>query len=219
MRPAGESHEFTRDHPGEPQPRAPAAAGLTFDGGRINDMLGSAWRPHGYQQKRWIEGEREYYDDEWGNLWVRMWTAPSRARSSARPSRIGASSTSCRPPDYAHPDCAARMRAALQPAHRQVQAGRTSAAGSLTTPATCARWRSTSRIWRSYPDEVQRMHADRRGGLRAEDPPGRQGRRRRHHDRRGHGHPDRACSSARACSASTSRRCTRACWASPTTTA
>ncbi|MCE5276926.1 MAG: uroporphyrinogen decarboxylase family protein [Planctomycetaceae bacterium] len=47
--------------------------GMTFGGGRLNDM---AWTGPGasktYTPKRWTEGGREYYDDEWGNLWVRM---------------------------------------------------------------------------------------------------------------------------------------------------
>ncbi|MBN1556998.1 MAG: hypothetical protein JW951_02495 [Lentisphaerae bacterium] len=55
------------DHTGAPRP------GMTFDRGRINDFCsagldeGVAWR-----QKRWVEGEIEYYDDIWGNLWKRM---------------------------------------------------------------------------------------------------------------------------------------------------
>ncbi len=46
--------------------------GMTFDGGRMDDMRwirGAV--AEGYTQKRWVEGELEYYDDEWGNLWSR----------------------------------------------------------------------------------------------------------------------------------------------------
>jgi len=51
----------------------PPRPGLTFGGGRINDMIGgSPGLPDGYTPKRWIEGDREFYDDTWGNLWVRM---------------------------------------------------------------------------------------------------------------------------------------------------
>ncbi len=51
----------------------PPRPGLTFDRGRINDMVGGGpGQPAGYEQKRWTEGNREYYDDPWGNLWVRM---------------------------------------------------------------------------------------------------------------------------------------------------
>ena len=52
---------------------APPRPGLTFDRGRINDILGCGPGPSpAYTPRRWQEGEKEYYDDEWGNLWVRM---------------------------------------------------------------------------------------------------------------------------------------------------
>ncbi len=50
----------------------PVRNGFTFDGGRLNDFLCAGVRSTGYQQKRWQEGDREFYDDEWGNIWVRM---------------------------------------------------------------------------------------------------------------------------------------------------
>lgn len=48
----------------------PPRPGLTFDNGRINDMLVVAvdHKP----QKRWTEEGIEYYYDDWGNLWSRM---------------------------------------------------------------------------------------------------------------------------------------------------
>jgi uroporphyrinogen decarboxylase len=47
--------------------------GMTFDRGRINDTVGSGpGSPVGYTPKRRVEGEEEFYDDMWGNLWVRM---------------------------------------------------------------------------------------------------------------------------------------------------
>ncbi len=47
--------------------------GMCFTGERMNDFLftGLGASP-GYRQRRWTEGEVEYYDDEWGNIWVRM---------------------------------------------------------------------------------------------------------------------------------------------------
>jgi hypothetical protein len=53
--------------------RAAPRIGLTFDGPRVNDFVWS-WvgNPDGYTPRRWTEGEREYYDDAYGNLWVRM---------------------------------------------------------------------------------------------------------------------------------------------------
>jgi uroporphyrinogen decarboxylase len=55
----------------------PERPGITFDRGRINDMaLVWACESEGYAQKRWTEGEVEYYDDRWGNIWKRMKTGP-----------------------------------------------------------------------------------------------------------------------------------------------
>jgi len=48
--------------------------GMTFSGLRLNDMvsinIGSIAK--GYTPKRWTNGNIEYYDDIWGNLWERM---------------------------------------------------------------------------------------------------------------------------------------------------
>jgi uroporphyrinogen decarboxylase len=47
--------------------------GLNFDAGRRDDL--AVFWPHKegiIPQKRWTESGREYYDDEWGNVWVRM---------------------------------------------------------------------------------------------------------------------------------------------------
>ena len=48
--------------------------GITFYKDKmICDTVGAApGVPSGYKQKRWIEGEVEYYDDIWGNIWSRM---------------------------------------------------------------------------------------------------------------------------------------------------
>ena len=53
--------------------RNPVRPGLTFDSDRLNDMCwGGPESPKGYTQKRWVEGQYEYYDDMWGNIWARM---------------------------------------------------------------------------------------------------------------------------------------------------
>lgn len=46
---------------------------MNFDHGRIDDFH-FEWHstPSHYQQKRWVEGIYEYYDDCWGNIWKRM---------------------------------------------------------------------------------------------------------------------------------------------------
>ncbi len=51
----------------------PERPGLNFTGNRINDMISCSLGPSDiYRPKRWVEGKREFYDDEWGNLWHRM---------------------------------------------------------------------------------------------------------------------------------------------------
>ncbi len=47
--------------------------GLSFDRGRRDDIVfsGPGWAT-GYTQKRWNEGDFEYYDDHYGNIWRRM---------------------------------------------------------------------------------------------------------------------------------------------------
>lgn len=50
----------------------PPRPGLDFDRNRISDFIFADLKPHIFQQKRWVEADREYYDDEWGNIWHRM---------------------------------------------------------------------------------------------------------------------------------------------------
>jgi len=89
----------------------PPRPGLTFDRGRINDMLGVGLIPHGYQQRRWTEGRLEYYDDEWGNLWVRMVGGSLKGEIFKPAIEDWRQLADLRPPDYTHPDCAAHMNA------------------------------------------------------------------------------------------------------------
>ena len=50
----------------------PERPGMTFSGERLNDMTGCGLGgSETYKPKRWAEGNVEYYDDEWGNLWYR----------------------------------------------------------------------------------------------------------------------------------------------------
>jgi hypothetical protein len=38
-----------------------------------NDFIGAGpGLPYGYEQRRWTEGDVEFYDDIWGNIWSRM---------------------------------------------------------------------------------------------------------------------------------------------------
>lgn len=47
--------------------------GLNFDNSRRNDIYGVAYGSSSrWKEKRWMVGNVEYYDDEWGNTWYRM---------------------------------------------------------------------------------------------------------------------------------------------------
>ena len=51
------------DHQGPERP------GLTFSGSRINDVTGCGiGGSEKYEPKRWIQGNFEYYDDEWDEI-------------------------------------------------------------------------------------------------------------------------------------------------------
>lgn len=51
----------------------PRRPGLTFSGGRINDMIiAGLAESETYTPKRWKSGNIEYFDDEWGNIWFRV---------------------------------------------------------------------------------------------------------------------------------------------------
>ena len=51
----------------------PERIGMNFDGDRMNDFCGAGIGPsETWKQRRWVEGNAEYYDDEWGNVWFRI---------------------------------------------------------------------------------------------------------------------------------------------------
>lgn len=87
----------------------PPRCGLTFDRGRITDMVGCGLRPHGYTQKRWVEGKVEYYDDQWGNIWVRMREGSIKGEIHKPAIEDWSQLDTMQVPDYSHPDCAADM--------------------------------------------------------------------------------------------------------------
>lgn len=51
----------------------PDRIGMAFDRGRMNDFCGAGIGPsERWEERRWVEGNVEYYDDEWGNIWHRI---------------------------------------------------------------------------------------------------------------------------------------------------
>lgn len=138
--------------------QAPPRPGLTFDRGRIDDTLGAWLTPYGYQQRRWIEGRREYYDDEWGNLWVRMVDGSVKGEIFRPAVADWKQLDALQPPDYTHPDCAAQMNALFsQPGEKFKLAG---IGGWIFDNA---RYLRKMEIYfadmASSPQELQRMHA------------------------------------------------------------
>jgi len=87
----------------------PPRCGLTFDRGRLTDMIGCGLRPHGYTQKRWVDGKVEYYDDQWGNLWVRMREGSIKGEILTPVIEDWSQLDDMQTPDYSHPDCAVEM--------------------------------------------------------------------------------------------------------------
>jgi hypothetical protein len=90
----------------------PERPGLTFDGGRINDMVMAGLGPSPtYKQKTWVEGHFEYSDDEWGNVWYRDVTGSAGGEIFEPALKDWRQLDSLRLPDYDNP---ARYEGAAQ---------------------------------------------------------------------------------------------------------
>ena len=135
----------------------PPRCGLTFDRGRLTDMIGCGLRPHGYTQKRWVDGKVEYYDDQWGNLWVRMREGSIKGEILTPVIEDWSQLDEMQTPDYGHPDCAVEMMALFaQPSAKFKLAH---IGGWIFDNA---RYLRKMEIYfcdmAMYPDEVDRMH-------------------------------------------------------------
>jgi len=73
-------------------------------------MIFAFLQPFGYTQKRWVEGDVEYYDDEWGNLWHRFLSGSVKGEIFQPVLRDWSDLDKLQAPDYSHPDCASEMR-------------------------------------------------------------------------------------------------------------
>ncbi len=52
---------------------SPVRIGFAFDNNRMNDFCSAGIGPSDtWKERRWVEGNVEYYDDEWGNIWHRL---------------------------------------------------------------------------------------------------------------------------------------------------
>lgn len=93
--------------------------GLTFDGGRHCDVqyAGPGASPT-WQPRRWTEGDREFYDDEWGNVWYHK-VGGTRGEVHQPAIADWSQLEGYQPPDYADPARWAGMAAAFaQPSDR-----------------------------------------------------------------------------------------------------
>jgi hypothetical protein len=135
----------------------PPRPGLTFDRGRINDILSVGLTPHGYVQKRWVEGNLEYYDDQWGNLWKRMRVGSIQGEIFKPAIEDWRQLDTLRPPDYTHPDCAAEMIAAFSKPTDKFKMAHIG--GWIFDNARYLRKMEVYFLDMAlYPDEVMRMH-------------------------------------------------------------
>jgi uroporphyrinogen decarboxylase len=88
----------------------PDRPGLTFDQGRANDMVwGRFTPPVGYTAKRWVEGDREFYDDQWGNIWMRMLEGSLQGEVYKPAIGDWSDLTTYQPPQYNVEDCVAAI--------------------------------------------------------------------------------------------------------------
>ncbi len=140
------------DHSGAPRP------GLTFSGDRMNDMC-MAWcgAPAGYQQKRWVEGKLEYYDDPWGNLWARMKDGCAKGEVTRPAITDWAQLDDYRPPEYDLDACVQNFRRVFdQPTDKFKLAG---IGGWIFDNARYIRKMEVYFMdMAMYPEELRRLH-------------------------------------------------------------
>ncbi|HHW10684.1 MAG TPA: hypothetical protein GXX29_11995 [Firmicutes bacterium] len=89
----------------------PARPGLNFGRNRMNDFAGCGLGPSAiWKQERWVEGDVEYYTDEWGNIWHRL-VYGCKGGEIFRPAiEDWAQLRDLRIPDYDNPDRYTRMQ-------------------------------------------------------------------------------------------------------------
>ena len=132
-------------------------AGFAFDGGRQNDFLMCGVEPYGYRQKRWTEGKFEYYDDQWGNIWVRMVGGSQKGEIHRQVVVDWSQLDDIVPPDFGHPSCSERMRALFT---QETDRYKLASIGGWIFDN--ARYLRKLEVYLAdlalYPDEIDRMH-------------------------------------------------------------
>ncbi len=90
----------------------PPRLGMAFSGqDKISDMIGT-WldSSKNYTQKRWRDGNKEFYDDEWGTIWMRMVDGCARGEVYKPVLESWDNLDSLRVPDYTNPAVYASMK-------------------------------------------------------------------------------------------------------------
>lgn len=100
--------------------RSPERPGMFFSRDRIDDFLMTGIGPSTtYQPRVWVEGNLEYSDDEWGNIWYRIIGGCNSGEIFQPALQDWSQLETLRLPDYADPQRYAGMRAAYaQPTDR-----------------------------------------------------------------------------------------------------
>ena len=89
--------------------------GLTFSGGRIDDMVRCGLGPSAkWTKKTWTEGPFQFYDDEWGNVWKRMIEGCSGGEVETAAITDWKQLETFELPDFDNPDRLARPREAFE---------------------------------------------------------------------------------------------------------
>lgn len=140
--------------------RDPPRPGLTFSGPRVCDMhFAGCPNPDGYTPRRWTEGKVEYYDDCWGNLWVRMVGGSVKGEIHQPALADWAQLDRLVPPRYDIPRLAEHFRQAFaqDPGHKFHVAA---IGGWIFDNARYLRKMEVYFLdMAMYPDELQRLHA------------------------------------------------------------
>jgi hypothetical protein len=135
----------------------PPRPGLDFDHGRITDFVMGTLKPYAYQQKRWRDGAKEYYDDQWGNIWHRMIDGSIKGEIFQPAITDWNQLSQLIPPDYTHPDCSAEM---LDSYSRDTDKFKIALIGGWVFDD--ARYLRNMEIYFMdmglYPDELQKLH-------------------------------------------------------------
>ena len=137
----------------------PERIGLNFSHGRINDLAECGLGPSAtFHPRRWVEGNVEYYDDEWGNVWHRLRDGHSGAEVFQPALRDWAQLATLRPPDFANPARYEKARAAFADAPDKFHVGHMPGWVFATS-----RYLRKMEIYLSdlieYRDEIERLHA------------------------------------------------------------